>query len=214
MMCKLIDKKYISDIQVAGLENSTVMINVVENSQFIIDINSLIELPRISIDFVFNVEGVSAHVIGIYSISDSSKLTTILRAVHNVPNTSCVIDVRGALYDSSFSNHLGEIYIDKKASNTESYLNDHTLLLGSNSKTISMPNLRIHNNNVRASHGASIGPVSSEKIYYLQSRGFSKKDATDILVSGFFESTFNDITDQNMANTFRQKLLTFSPKNL
>jgi len=208
MRAVLIDKEYFSKHLI---DNSS--IEVLENTQFIIDFNSLLDISEISIEFIFNKPEVNAHVIGIYSIEKETKLTTNLRATHNVENTTCLIDIKGVLYNKSFSNHQGEIFIGKNAFGTESYLNDHTLLLGDLSKTISMPNLRIHNNDVKASHGASIGSVNKEKIYYLQSRGFSEKYATNILVSGFFESTFNDIVDQNMANIFRHKLLTLEPKN-
>lgn len=211
MKCILIDHNSIKNLI---NKEAPIQIEVTENSQYVVDLNSFVDFPEILIDFVFNKKNINAHVIAIYSIKDQEKITTKIRAVHNVSNTSCLIDIKGALYDSSFSNHFGEIFIGSNAFRTESYLSDHTLLLSENSKTISSPNLRIYNNDVKASHGASIGSVNNEKLYYLQSRGFDKKDAIDILVSGFFESTFNDITDQNMANVFRQKLLTSQDKSL
>jgi len=200
MICKLLDN--------TTIKNITNSIEITEDTQFVIDFASLTALEEVSIDFVFNTKNVNAHIIGIYSLDKDSKLITKIKAVHNTSDTSCLIDIKGALYDNAFSNHLGEIFIGETAFNTESYLNDHTLLLSDDSRTISMPNLRIYNNNVKASHGASVGSVDKEKLYYLQSRGFDKYDAINIIVSGFFESTFNDITDQNMANVLRQKLLT------
>jgi len=178
---------------------------VTEDTQFIVDLSELNDLP---IDFVFDIPNIKATVLGIYSLRGDTKISTYLRAVHNVPNTSCLINIKGVLYDSSYSYHQSEIFIGKEATSTESYLSDHTLLLSSLSKTVSLPNLRIFNNDVKASHGASVSSVDLEKLYYLQSRGIEKNDATHILVFGFFESTFNDIIDQNMANVLRQKMLT------
>ena len=199
-------KKYAPDINAQNL--NVVKIEVTEDTQFVVDLTALAVLPEISIDFVFNKSKINAHVIGVYSLNDNQKLNTKLRAVHNVPETSCLIDIKGALFDKSYSYHFGEIYIGKQAFNTESYLSDHTLMLSEDVRTVSLPNLQIYNNNVKASHGASIGSVDSQKMYYLQSRGIEKNDAINILVSGFFESIFNDITDQNMANVLREKLLT------
>jgi|GEM_PF-915874 len=209
MICVLINKSYLNlNTSILGVNaegKSLLSIEVLEDTQFLIDLE---ELSGISIDFLFNIPKVNSHVVGLYSLKDKQKLDTIIRSVHNVSDTSCLIDIKGVLNDDSYSYHSGEIFIGKEAFNTESYLNDHVLLLGAKSKTISMPNLRIHNNAVKASHGASIGSLNSEKLYYLQSRGFNKKEAMDILVTGFFESTFNAITDQNMANSLRHKLLT------
>lgn len=209
MICKLIDKIFVdANSLLLGEDTSGVKslsIEVVEDTQFLVDLD---DLAGINVSFVFNTPNVNSHVVGLYSLSGSQKLDVVLKAVHNVSNTSCLIDIKGVLYDASQSFHMGEIYIGKNAFKTESYLNDHSLLLGNKSKTVAMPNLRIHNNDVKASHGASIGALNDEKLYYLQSRGFEKKEAIDILVTGFFESTFNDITDQNMANSLRHKLLT------
>lgn len=209
MICKLIDKIFVdTNALLLGEDTSGVKslsIYVVEDTQFLVDLDGL---AGINVSFVFNTPNVNSHVVGLYSLSGNQKLDVVLKAVHNVSNTSCLIDIKGALYDASQSFHMGEIYIGKNAFKTESYLNDHSLLLGNKSKTVAMPNLRIHNNDVKASHGASIGALNDEKLYYLQSRGFEKKEAIDILVTGFFESTFNDITDQNMANSLRHKLLT------
>lgn len=208
MSCILLDNSSIKKYYNGSTEGTkTYKVGVNEDSQFVVDLNSLTE-DEIQIDFVFDKSHIKADVIGIYTLTNDQKLTTKLRAVHNVSNTSCLINIKGALYDKAFSYHQGEIFIGEKAFDTESYLSDHTLLLSSDSKTVSMPNLRIYNNNVKASHGASVGSVNEEKIYYLQSRGFEKNDAINILVSGYFESTFNEITDQNVANVIRQKMLT------
>jgi Fe-S cluster assembly protein SufD len=209
MIEKLIDNSFVlsnkSFLNINGDGKKLLDIEVVEDTQFLVDLE---ELAGIEVNFLFNKSNINSHVIGLYSLKDKQKLDVVLKAVHNVSNTSCLIDIKGVLYDDSQSFHMGEIYIGKNAFKTESYLNDHSLLLGNKSKTIAMPNLRIHNNDVKASHGASIGALNEEKLYYLQSRGFDKKEAIDILVTGFFESTFNDITDQNMANPLRHKLLT------
>lgn len=220
MISVLINKQYIDenisklkDINVDptsfGFSSSTKLLSVevLEDTQFVVD---LLDVHDISIDFLFNKSNVNAHVIGVYSLHSDQKITSVIRAVHNTSDTTCLIDVKGVLKDSSNSFHLSEIYIDKKAFNTESFLNDHALLLGEKSKTIAMPNLRIHNNQVKASHGASIGSINIEKLYYLQSRGFDKKEATEMLITGFLESTFNEINDQNMANQLRHKLLTLA----
>jgi len=183
-------------------------LEVTEDTQFVVDLNSLSNFSEICIDFTFNKSNINAHVIGIYSLKDDQKINTKLRAVHNVSNTSCMISVKGALYDNSFSYHLGEIYIGPKAFTTESYLNDHTLMLSDKCRTVSLPNLQIYNNDVKASHGASIGSVDSDKLYYLQSRGFDKDTAVDLLVTGFFESIFSEIIDENVANNVKHKMLT------
>lgn len=220
MISVLIDKNYIeknSNNLISLAQNPSsfdystsdklLKVYVESDTQFVVD---LLDVHNVSIDFIFDTPKVNAHVIGLYSLNKNEKLTSVLKAVHNATDTTCLIDVKGVLKDSSLSFHLSEINIGKQAFNTESFLNDHALLLGVNSKTISMPNLRIQNNQVKASHGASIGSLDNEKLYYLQSRGFDKKEASELLVTGFLESTFNEINDQDMANALRHKLLTLA----
>ncbi|HBO11112.1 TPA: hypothetical protein DD448_04175 [Candidatus Collierbacteria bacterium] len=79
----------------------------------------------------------------------------------------------------------GVIKIAKKAQETENFLEMRGLMLSSTSQVMAEPELEIEANNVKASHAASVGPVDSEQIGYLRSRGLSEAEAIDKIVLGW-----------------------------
>ena len=81
--------------------------------------------------------------------------------------------------------YRGLIYIAKQARGTNCFLNGHALLLSEKAKANSVPSLEIHTNDVQSRHGATVDQIDSEKIFYLQTRGLSKKQATQTIVEGF-----------------------------
>ena len=83
---------------------------------------------------------------------------------------------------------MGKIIIAKKAFQTNSYLNNKTLVIGEGTKNITRPILEIEADDVKASHGSTTGRVREDDVYYLTSRGLTKKEAEEVIVEGFFES--------------------------
>ena len=112
---------------------------------------------------------------------------------HFAPN--CVSDllVKGALRDEAISVYSGLIKIRKNAQHSDAYQANRNLLLSSKARVDSIPKLEIEANDVRCTHGASVGQVDAEQIFYLQSRGFSIKEAQDMLVHGFFQPVIDRI---------------------
>ncbi len=107
-------------------------------------------------------------------------------AFHRVPNTSNNIFVKGVLKDASSSIYRGLIKIDKVAQQTNSYLSEHSLMIGKEALANSIPSLEIDANDVKASHGSTTGKVDEEQIYYLMSRGLTEKQAERLIIEGFF----------------------------
>jgi Fe-S cluster assembly scaffold protein SufB len=81
----------------------------------------------------------------------------------------------------------GLIRINQKATNAQAFLKHSVLLIGDDSKAISVPELEINNDQIQASHASAIGPVDQEQLFYLMSRGFSKTDALDLIIKSFLE---------------------------
>ena len=79
----------------------------------------------------------------------------------------------------------GIIKIKKPAVQAQAFLKHSVLLIGPNSRAVSVPELEIENNHVQASHASAIGPVDPEQLFYLMSRGFSKKDALNLIIQSF-----------------------------
>ena len=98
------------------------------------------------------------------------------------------------------------IRIDKGASGTDSFVHDRVLHLDGKPRSNSIPSLVIDNDDVKASHGASIGQVDREQVFYLKTRGLNEKEAERILVDGFCEDIFSRVPVASVREQMRQQL--------
>jgi Fe-S cluster assembly protein SufD len=177
---------------------------VVEDTDLILDLFET--TSPVKLEIIFDKPGVSCHLIGMYVLNNGEKLDFTTIAKHESRNTSCLQDVRGVLRDNSDSKYIGSIIIEENASQTESFLDDSVLVLGQGTKNQSEPILEIKNNDVKASHGSTTGRINEDEIFYLQSRGLSKKEAENIIVEGFFEKLLNQIEDTTIREVIAEKL--------
>ncbi len=81
----------------------------------------------------------------------------------------------------------GLIRVNHQATNAQAFLKHSVLLIGDNSKAVSIPELEISNDQVQASHASAIGPVDQSQLFYLMSRGFSRDLALDLIIKSFLE---------------------------
>jgi Fe-S cluster assembly protein SufD len=103
-------------------------------------------------------------------------------------DTRSRLEFKAALADRSSSNFTGMIRVNKEALRTDSNLESRNLLLSDHSKADADPRLEILNSDVvRCGHGATVGPLDPEMIYYIQSRGIPGDEARRLVVEAFFE---------------------------
>ncbi len=114
---------------------------------------------------------------------------------HKVGNTNSDIDFKVVLRDKALSAYTGLIRIDKQAPMCEAYQVNRNLMLNRGTRAETIPELEILNEEVMCSHGATIGPIDPEMIYYLSCRGIDKKQATKMIVSGFVSTTLKEIPE-------------------
>ncbi len=101
---------------------------------------------------------------------------------------------KGALQDKSRLVWRGMIKVDRDAQKTDAYQRDDNLILSENAQAVSIPGLEIEADDVKCSHGATAGRVDDEEIFYVCTRGFTRKEAVRIIVTGFFQQVFDRIT--------------------
>ncbi len=106
---------------------------------------------------------------------------------HAAPHAHSDLLFKGALADKGSSVFRGLIRVDKGAQLTDAYQTNRNLLLSKQSRASALPNLEIEADDVRCSHGATIGQVEDGQIFYLMSRGLTRGQAERLLVFGFFE---------------------------
>jgi len=112
---------------------------------------------------------------------------------HFAPNCMSDLLVKGALRDEAVSVYSGLIKIRKDAQHSDAYQANRSLILSPKAKADSIPKLEIEANDVRCTHGATMGQVDADQLFYLQSRGFSLEEAQNTLVHGFFQPVIDRI---------------------
>ncbi len=139
-------------------------------------------------------------------IGSSSKQKTLFFGDHtqnfNIQSTTtldaqdCSTEIlaKGVLNDSAQARFDGAIHITHNGSNSNGHLHEHTLLLSSGAKISAVPALKIENNNVQASHSASVTRVDDEHLFYCGARGIDEATATRIIVDGFLGELYRDAT--------------------
>lgn len=106
---------------------------------------------------------------------------------HNAPDTASNINFKVAVKDQASSVYQGIIRVAKVAQRTDAYQSNKNLLLSGEAKADSVPKLEILANDVKCSHGATVGPVDREQLFYLCSRGLTPPEAEALVVVGFFQ---------------------------
>ncbi len=151
-------------------------------------------------------EGASSEVLCAYKSRKTQHIDFSVNAHHMVPHTHNNVLAKGTLADRSTAVFRGLIKIDKAAQQTDSYLADHTLLLSDGALANSIPALQIDANDVKASHGATIGQIDEEQLFYLMSRGLTREEAEHMVVTGFFEPLIDKIIDKTFQKRFRKAI--------
>lgn len=131
-------------------------------------------------------EGAKLTVIGMFLGTGSNKLIFNTSVTHEAPKTKSLTTIRGVFRDiSSFSND-GLVAIRRGAKAADGYFLSKILLFD-DARGKSIPSLEIDENDLKAGHASTVGRPEQSQLFYLQSRGISEKQATELIVSGFFK---------------------------
>lgn len=112
---------------------------------------------------------------------------------HAAPDTTSDLIYKGAVAGRSRSVYTGLIRVDEVARGTDARQTNRNLKLSDDAWAESVPNLEIHNNDVRCAHASAMGPIDEEQRWYLESRGVPTAVADRLIVAGFFEEVMADL---------------------
>jgi Fe-S cluster assembly protein SufD len=114
---------------------------------------------------------------------------------------------KGALRDVAKSVYVGVVRVESEARGSSSNQANRNLLLSEKAKATSEPILEILNNDIlRCSHGATVGPVDAEHLFYLESRGIPKPVAERMLVQGFLGEVLDKLPVPHVREAVEQEL--------
>lgn len=147
--------------------------------------NKYIKPGKWEVILPFDKEGMEREWLGIIDGREPGEYSLTVVAEHSVARTNGRVTIRAVCGENSVVKLKGIIRISKLAQGTDDFLELRVLTLGSRARAIAEPVLEIEANNVRASHGASVGGVDFEQVIYLEGRGLSKNEATKLIVDGW-----------------------------
>lgn len=151
-------------------------------------------------------KGSTGKVSGFYFTDNNQHLDHDTQQNHLAPNTTSDLLFKGALTDKSRSVWQGMIYVAPEASKTDGYQANRNLVLSKEARADSIPGLEILTDDVRCTHGATVGKVDAEQIFYLESRGLPREAAQRLIVEGFFDPIMQRIPFEGVKNRFQQAI--------
>lgn len=149
-------------------------------------------------------EGAEARMSGFYFANGRQHLDHDTRQNHLAPRTTSDLLFKGALTDAGRSVWRGMIYVAPNAQKTDGYQANRNIILGPQARADSIPGLEICANDVRCTHGATVGRLEEEPLFYLRSRGIPPQEAEQLLVEGFFEPIMQRIPFEGLRARFRR----------
>ena len=141
-------------------------------------------------------EGAEANLYGAYVCGSDEKVKMAVDMHHKVPHCNSRQLFKGIAGGESRVDFYGKIIVAQDAQRTEAYQENHNLLLTKNAKIYSEPQLEIYADDVKCSHGATIGRLNEEEQFYMRSRGISLEDAKVLQMISFVAPVLENIEDE------------------
>jgi Fe-S cluster assembly protein SufD len=138
-------------------------------------------------------QGATSRVTGAYFADGSQHFDYDTYQLHAAPNTTSDFAFKGALRDQATAVWRGMIRVEKDAQRTNAYQENRNLMLSPTTHAVPIPGLEILANDVRCTHGATVGQVDREQLFYLMARGLSRAEAERLIVRGFFTDVLDRI---------------------
>ena len=151
-------------------------------------------------------DGATGRMSGFYFADGTQHLDHDTQQNHLAQHTTSDLLFKGALKGHSRSVWQGMIYVAPGAQKTDGYQANRNLILSPNARADSIPGLEILADDVRCTHGATVGKLEQEPLFYLKSRGIPEKEAERLIVEGFFDPIMQRIPFEGVRARFQQAI--------
>lgn len=156
------------------------------------------------LDCKFIGKGAQANLLGFFFGDDKQHFDQHTFQNHLVGQTASDLLYKGALKDRAYSVFRGLIRVNPNAQRSDAYQANRNLLLSPNAHADSIPELEIQADDVRCTHGATVGPIDPDQIFYSMARGIPQREAERLIVEGFFDPLMQKIPLESIRNELAQ----------
>ena len=156
-------------------------------------------MPGVSCDVRLDVrlagEGAEANIYGAYVCGGAEKVKIAVDMHHDLPHCNSRQLFKGIAGGSARVDFYGKIIVAQDAQKTEAYQENHNILLTDGAKVDTKPQLEIYADDVKCSHGATIGRLNEEEQFYMRSRGITLEDAKVLQMISFIAPVLENIPE-------------------
>lgn len=150
--------------------------------------------------------GAQATIIGLIMGAGKSQVRLETLQQHEARDTTSNLMVKSVLRGDAHCIIDGGIRVEKRAQKTDAYQRNENLLLSDGAYAESKPSLEILANDVRCTHGATVGPIPEEELWYLATRGIPRESAETLIAKGFLRSALDLVKDESVRYRILEKL--------
>lgn len=150
-------------------------------------------LTRNNLNFYHFGERLTSTLNGITIIGDKQHVDHYTLVHHATPNCESFQDYKGIFSDRSIGVFNGKVYVEKEAQKTNAFQKSNNILLGDKSTINAKPQLEIFADDVKCSHGCTVGQLDETAMFYMQQRGIPKKEAKALLMYAFSNAVIENI---------------------
>ncbi len=138
-------------------------------------------------------EGADNKSMGLYLVDDTQHIDNYTYVNHLVPNCTSNQLYKGILDENSTGAFNGKIHVHKDAQHTQAYQRNNNILLTDTAKMYTRPQLEIYADDVKCSHGATVGQLDTDALFYIRSRGIPYKESMQLLMFAFAHAVLSEI---------------------
>ncbi len=142
---------------------------------------------RYDIECIMEGQGSTSYMYGVGFGERNQQLGQFTRQHHKTGNTLSDLLFKNVLRDSAVSNYTGVIKVEKNANGTNAYQSNRNLVLSDKVQCDTRPILEIESNQLRCTHGATVGRLEEQQLFYLRSRGLTLEQSRQILIEAFLD---------------------------
>lgn len=135
----------------------------------------------------------TANIIGVFMIGKEHRVSLHTLQHHQAKDTRSNLLVKSVLNDSAQFSYDGAIRVEHEGQKTDAYQRNENLMLSDRAQAQSKPSLEILADDVRCTHGATVGNINQEQLFYMKSRGINEQSGIQLIVEGFLNDALGNI---------------------
>lgn len=199
-----------NDVQTANLIDNTFIVQKQESRVSVHTFSFGGNVTRNNLNFYQRGERIDSTLKGITIIGDKQHVDHFTLVNHEQPNCESHQNYKGIFDDRSTGVFNGKIYVDKIAQKTDAFQQNNNILLTDKATLNTKPQLEIFADDVKCSHGCTIGQLDETAMFYMQQRGIPKKEARALLMYAFTDEVLSSVKiddlKQKLARVIAKKL--------